>query len=200
MFAIFPFHCQPTLRPAMLLLFGLLFWPLTVYANGPYSGSTTHWTVMACSGPESQVQLLHDSRKIYEQDRPTFVITHGMGGTTTDDRFLHLADAIGDAIAECSVLIVDWSKQSRHTGWFGLPNPFAVAAKIDSVALEASSLLKAIKMEPHRTTFVGESFGNCVNAQVDKTLGGQGRILAFNPANEAGGYTTPDLTACSDRA
>jgi len=57
-----------------------------------------------------------------------------------------------------------------------------------------------LQIDPTQTTFIGESFGNCVNARITETFGGRGRILAFNPANDAGGYKTPDLRTCSDVA
>ena len=55
---------------------------------------------------------------------------------------------------------------------------------------------------PPRTTrsILPESFGNCVNARIAETLGGRGRILAFNPPNDLSGYKAPDLRFCSDVA
>ena len=68
------------------------------------------------------------------------------------------------------------------------------------VAKEAVELLKALQVEPARTKFFGESFGNWVNARIAEALGGRGRILAFNPPNDLSGYKTPDLRFCSDVA
>jgi pimeloyl-ACP methyl ester carboxylesterase len=145
-------------------------------------------------------QIVCDSQHAYERDRPTFVLTHGMGGSKTGDRFHQLADAICKAMPECNVLLIDWSILSSQTGLFGIPNPFAVAQSIDPVGREASELLKRWNIDPVRTTFIGESFGNYVNAQIAANLGGRGRILAFNPANAMGGYKVPNLRACSDVA
>lgn len=147
-----------------------------------------------------QTQILHDSRRAYEPNRPTFVITHGMGGIETGNRFHELADAICKAIPDINVLIIDWTKQSWRTGWFEIANPFAVARNIDPVSSEASEFLKSLQIDSTRTTFIGESFCNCVNARIADSIGGRGRILAFNPANAAAGYKTPDLRACSDVA
>ncbi len=199
MFAGLRLHHQATSLAAELVLLGLLLMQNT-FANDPMPASASSWIVMECSAETSQVQLVHDSRKTFVPDWPTFVITHGMGGTVTGDRFHQLADAIDAAIPKSNVLIIDWSKQSWRTLWLGIPNPLAVARNIDPVARDASSLLKAIKLEPERTTFIGESFGNCVNAQIAKALNRRGHILAFNPAHEAGGYKTPDLKECSDLA
>lgn len=124
-----------------------------------------------------------------------------MGGTEAGDRFHQLADAICNAVPDSNVLIIDWSKQSWRTrGYFQIPSPWDVAQNIDPVAKEAAELLKALQVDAARTTFIGESFGNCVNARVAEALGGRGRILAFNPPNDLSGYKAPDLRFCSDVA
>lgn len=201
MLSSFRLKVQAIRMTSQLLFLGLLFSSQNAFSNDPAITSSSPWIVMECSAQASHVHLRHDSRRAYKYERPTFVITHGMGGTEPGDRFHQLADAISDAIPECNVLMIDWSKQSSfRTAWLGLPNPFAVARNIDPVALEASALLRLLQLAPEATTFVGESFGNCVNARIAKAFDGKGRILAFNPANEAGGYRTPDLKACSDCA
>lgn len=136
----------------------------------------------------------------FDGTRPTFVITHGMGGTQSGDRFHQLADAICRVMPECNVLTIDWSKRSSQKGLFGVLNPFEVAKSINPVGKEASELLQSLSIDPVQTTFIGESFGNYVNAQIAAGLGGRGRILAFNPATALGGYKLPDLRACSDLA
>ena len=175
-------------------------------------------TLAACpllaSGPESPqsepaeppaveprvVICLRPDRE-YLPTQPTFVVTHGMGGTEASDRFHKLVDAICDAMPEANVLIVDWSKDSWRTrGYFEIPSPWDVAQNIDPVAKEAVELLKTLQIDPARTIFIGESFGNCVNARIAEALGGRGRILAFNPPNDLSGYKTPDLRICSDVA
>lgn len=200
MLANFRRNNQTNLITAAFVLFALLSVRHEALADEKMISRESPWLAIEFSATPSQSQILHDSRRSFAFDRPTFVITHGMGGTKTGDRFLQLADAICKAIPECNVLIIDWSKQSWRTGWLGIPNPLSVAQNIDLVAMEASELLKTLQIDPAQTTFIGESFGNCVNARIAKTLGGRGRILAFNPPNDAGGYKTPDLRACSDVA
>ncbi len=185
---------------ATFSLLALLSLQEETFADGALISLENPWLAMEFPASPSQSQILHDPRRSYDLNRPTFVITHGMGGTETGDRFHQLADAICKAMPECNVLIIDWSQQSWRTGWFGIPNPLAVAHNIDPVAREASERLKTLHIDPSQTIFIGESFGNCVNARIAETIGGRGRILAFNPANEAGGYKTPDLRACSDVA
>jgi len=68
--------------------------------------------------------------------RPTFVITHGMGGTEAGDRFHQLAEAICRAIPESNVLMIDWSKQSWRTrGYFQIPSPWDVAWSFQTYSL-----------------------------------------------------------------
>lgn len=200
MLANFRLNYQTNLITAAFILLALLSVRDETLADETVISPENPWLAMEFSASPSQSQIVRDSRRSFAPDRPTFVITHGMGGTKTGDRFHQLADAICKAMPECNVLIVDWSKQSWRTGWFGFPNPLAVAQNIDPVAMEASELLKLLQIDPTQTTFIGESFGNCVNARIAETYGGRGRILAFNPPNDAGGYKTPDLRACSDVA
>ena len=81
MLASLRLRCQATLLTTKLILLGLLFLPQNAFANDPLRPSADPWIVKECSAQASQVQLLHDSRQTFKQDRPTVVITHGMGGT-----------------------------------------------------------------------------------------------------------------------
>ena len=167
------------------------------------AGGPTHpeWAAAKLPVEASRVVICQRPEREFLAAQPTFVITHGMGGTETGDRFHQLADAICDVFPEANVLIIDWSKDSwRTTGYFQLPSPWEVATNINPVAQEAVALLKVLQIVPARTTFIGESFGNCVNARIAEALGGRGRILAFNPANDLSGYESPDLRTCSDVA
>lgn len=157
------------------------------------------WVVMDPPTKTSRARILHRPERPFVTSQPTFVITHGLGGTEAGDRFHQLANAICEAIPGSNVLIVDWSKAStRTTPVLRLPVPWTVAWNIDAVGKEATGLLNALPVDPARTTFIGESFGNCVNARIAEQLGRRGRILAFNPANCAGGYQTPDLRTCAE--
>ncbi len=62
---------------------------------------------------------------------------------------------------------------------------------------EAVVSLKTLHVDASRTTFICESFGNCVNARISKQLGQQSTILAFNPPSCLGGYPVPDLRSCA---
>lgn len=128
-----------------------------------------------------------------------FVITHGLCGTAPGDRFHRLAAALGQRFPDANVWLVDWSAASSAK-ICNLPNPWRVALSIDQVADQAAESLVAAGVDPTQTTLIGENFGNCVNARIAQQLGGVVRILAFNPAHEAGGYPTPDLRKCAARS
>jgi len=51
-----------------------------------------------------------------------------------------------------------------------------VANSIDAVVAEAVVSLKTLQLDAARTTFMGESFGNCVNARISEQLGQQSSI------------------------
>ena len=53
--------------------------------------------------------------------------------------------------------------------------------------MDVAEQLQTQEVDPTKLTLIGESFGNYVNHQVAKGLGGVNRVLAFNPANELGG-------------
>jgi hypothetical protein len=188
-----------TRRVSRLFLGLLLSGALCRFASAGIAERPLWNTVEATAG--SRVQILLRNRPELDHSAPTFVITHGMGGTESDDRFHQLANAIAVVLPEANVIRLDWSASSQKTATFmRLPSPWAVAQEIDPVADQAAQDLEALGLDSSRTTFIGESFGNCVNAQIAKHLGGHGKILAFNPPNDMGGFRTPDLRTCSDLA
>jgi hypothetical protein len=128
-----------------------------------------------------------------------FIVTHGMGGTSRGDRFELLARELKAHFPEANVYRIDWTRQSTAV-LFGLPNPWAVALRINGVAAVAAEMLRSIGIDPHRTTFIGESFGNYVNYVIARELGGVESIIACNPANEIGGYLPPDLESVSEQS
>jgi hypothetical protein len=154
---------------------------------------------LAQSPASGRVKILKSELRPFVPSLPTFVITHGMGGTQSGDRFHQLASAIEAAFPGSNVILLDWSEDARRTtSLLGLPAPWEVAKNIDPVAKEAAECLRVMGVDPTLTTLIGESFGNCVNARIAEHLGRQGRILAFNPPNAAGGYKTPDLRTCAE--
>ena len=165
--------------------------------NSEASQSTRElaWVELGPNAPEPQVRIWC----VGKRGSVTYVITHGMGGTASGDRFHELAAIIHKEFPEACVLRIDWSAlASAKIG--GFPNPWKVAARIDHVGDCAARVLKSQEIDPARITFIGESFGNWVNARIAHQVGGVRGILAVNPANEAGGYRLPDLRKHAQRS
>lgn len=130
----------------------------------------------------------------------TYILTHGLGGV--DDRFYDMGHAILAQAADVSVLVVDWSAGADRT-FARIPNPLAAADRIDvtgdllGVFLTKLSTKKCF--DPTQATFIGESFGNCVNHRAALCLRKNGlkkpeRALILNPAPCTAGYQTPMFT------
>ena len=188
---------RTTILMLSLELLGVLQASQFAHADSPFT--TPRNAVESQTG--KHVRMLMSELHPFQPSLPTFVITHGMGGTESGDRFHQLADAIKEAMPGSNVILLDWSNDASKTdSRLGLPSPWEVAKSIDPVAKDAAECLKALGIDPAHTTFIGESFGNCVNAGIAEHLGRRGRILAFNPPNAAGGYKTPDLRTCADLA
>ncbi len=146
-----------------------------------------------------RVQIQISGERPFASSEPTFVITHGMGGTRSGDRFHDLVDAVESTVPNANVILLNWTNDAcKSTTFLRIPDPWEVAKSIDSVAEEAATELCEVGVDPTRTTLIGESFGNCVNAKIALHFGKRGRILAFNPPNAAGGYPIPDLRDCAD--
>lgn len=122
----------------------------------------------------------------------TVLVTHGLGGTCNGDRFHGLVTELRRQLPEANIVLLDWSKASK-AGRFGFPAPWIVARRIPKVAELATAKLQSLAIDPASMTFIGESFGNYVNAEIAAELGGVNHIIAFNPASEFGGYTPSDL-------
>ena len=156
------------------------------------------WRIAAGEGDCSLVQLKTPMSRLIDSERPFFIVTHGMNGTTEGDRFHGLAGAIAGTSTEANVLILDWSEAScAETPWLGLPDPFTISQRIDAVGDEAAAMLDELGFRPNRATLIGESFGNWVNARIANRLGMVNRILAMNPASEFAGYPPPNLRRCA---
>jgi hypothetical protein len=186
---------QTRILMALLACLSMAFQCETTVADGQDAKSSSAAPTLA---HKSHVSLRHWKDRTFNRHQPTFLITHGMGGTEAGDRFHQLADAIHLALPESNVVLIDWSKEScQTTDYLGIPMPWRVANSIDAVAAEAVVSLKTLQLNAARTTFIGESFGNCVNARISEQLGRQSTILAFNPPSCFGGYPVPDLRSCA---
>jgi len=92
MLAKFRSNCQTNLIPVTFTLLALLLVRAETLADEALISAENPWIAMECPAQSLQVQIRHDLPRSYELNRPTFVITHGMGGTETGDRFHQLAD------------------------------------------------------------------------------------------------------------
>ena len=166
---------QTRILMALLACLSIAFQCETTVADGQDAKSSSAAQTLA---HKSYVSLRLWKNRTFDNHQPTLVITHGMGGTEAGDRFHQLADAIHLALPESNVVLIDWSKESwQTTSYLGIPNPWSVANSIDAVVAEAVVSLKTLQLDAARTTFIGESFGNCVNARVSEQLGRQRLLL-----------------------
>lgn len=149
------------------------------------------WAESPFTADHSPVRVLIAGQRM-DTGCECYVITPGMGGTVSGDSFHQLAATICKRFPQACVIRLDWSEKAS-VKFLGILDPWKVAGSIDAVADQAAAVLKKEGLDPARTTFIGESFGNWVNARIAHQLGGVHGILAFNPANEGGGYTLPDL-------
>ncbi len=124
-----------------------------------------------------------------------YVICHGLEGTVAGDRFEQLAQKLVDTCPEAWVVQVDWSPLSKGK-CLGVTSPWKVARKIPFVAEACHEAIVQLGLESVQWTFIGESFGNNVNARVSELLDGQACMIAFNPASEMGGGGRLDLREC----
>jgi hypothetical protein len=128
-----------------------------------------------------------------------FVLTHGLGGI--DERFYEMGQAILKQYPDANVLVVDWSPGAVRK-IARIPNPLAAADRIDLtgdlLGLFLTRLHKKNGFDPTQATFIGESFGNCVNHRAALCLRKNGLkkpqcAVVLNPA-PAAGYQTPVFT------
>jgi hypothetical protein len=136
----------------------------------------------------------------FATDAPqTFLVIHGLGGTQRGDRFETLCEVLKGYQPKANVVLVDWTAEATEKLW-GFYNPTAVAKKIDLVAADAAALLQEQRVAPQTITAIGESFGVYVAGRIGLELVEIRHILAFNPANELGGYAPLDLRKVAQRS
>lgn len=126
----------------------------------------------------------------------SYVITHGMGGSSPNDRFHELAWQIADRCPDATIYLIDWSAKTNQR-LFGMLSPWSVARFIDRAGDMVSEVLQNERINTSHVCLIGESFGNCVNHRIASRLGEVASLIACNPANALGGYPTPDLRTSS---
>ncbi len=189
-------------RPIVSLLVLLLILSLLSPADAAQNTNDTP-SIAACGKLEWQVLNTDHSAVSVKLLPPVFsgqptkgyVLCHGMNGTEPGDRFERLALALHDRDPQAIVVLIDWTPLSKAT-CLGVPNPWRVARQIPKVAAAAQPMMQGLEVPTEQLIFVGESFGNNVNAQISKQLGSQSILVAFNPASEMGGGGRLDLQNC----
>lgn len=178
--------------PMIIVLFAavLQLGGSVVWADSPKQDDGLPWCLIDSSIEQDCAQL-RSLGPLQMDAEWTFFVTHGMCGTTAGDRFERLCTAIKQQFPRSNVVLVDWSVKSNVGS--GYTKAFCVAQNIDSVAAATAAEIEALSIDPWRSTMIGESFGNYVNARVAQQLGGVEHLLAFNPASELGGYRPPNL-------
>lgn len=178
----------------------LLFLCLLAFQLIARTASGAHWRPAPGTDSPGPRRILMREGAEFRPSTDTYVITHGLHGISADDRFHQLADAIADRCPSANILILDWTTQSRKTNFLGFVCPITVSRDIDTVGDWFAKQLQQLQPELSRTTFIGESFGNCINARIASRLGNNSRFLIFNPASTLGGYQLPDLRPLTARS
>ena len=194
--AFFHQHCLLAPRASEVLHFALGAWlagvVLLVAISPNVCADTLVANVKQIDATEQNQAVVIAVGEQHAEPSCSYVITHGMGGTKVNDRFHRLAETIRQVQPRANIYLVDWTEASNQR-LYGINLPFLVARSIDRVAADVARQLQRYAVDPAQVTMIGESFGNYVNHQAAKHLGGVDRLLAFNPASELGGYSPPDL-------
>ena len=131
--------------------------------------------------PERDVQLI--TTTVFDPGKCTVVLTHGFGGGDYGNpagRFSRLAQALGNC-GTYNVVSVDWQAGASEGGFWG------VSGRIRDVSRVALQKLQALGVADFGcVVYMGESFGNAVNAWISQASGSPGHAIMFNPANPLG--------------
>ncbi len=124
----------------------------------------------------------------------TIIVTHGANSDGYELRFENFVARLKARNPDARILAVEWPKGADC----GL-DLWAASKRIPDVAARASVLLVRDypEIDYSKTTFVGESFGNAVNAAISDSNGAVSKGILLNPANEWGFWHlfTPDYRA-----
>ena len=131
--------------------------------------------------PTQDVKVASPPGTTFHPDRPTIVVTHGWKGTTSGDRFEQLAMKLAEKYPTHNVVQVTWDKGSKAV------LPWNASKNIPAAAEQAVSLLSEKGYSKwNQTIYVGESFGNGINAEMSRIAPAKGKALILNAANPMG--------------
>jgi hypothetical protein len=177
-----------------LILWGLLFvLPAAQFARAQETRSASlAWSKLETRQALKTRTVLRPFGEFSSDAEWTFLVIPGLGGTAVGDRFEMLCETLKTQRPQANVLLVDWTADASEK-FLGALNPLAAARKIDGVAADVAAVFQEQQLTPATTTAIGESFGAYVAGRIGIELGGLDHILAFNAANELGGYKPLDL-------
>jgi hypothetical protein len=173
---------------------GICFGQLSEPQSRECATNRLYWKVISTENESIRLKLSHAC--IDHPPNRVYVITHGMNGTSAGDRFEQFAAKLNQGDENCQIVLVDWSGLSTAECW-GVSNPWRVASRIPDVAAECHRVLESFGIPADRYVFIGESFGNNVNAKISELFGNQSILIALNPASELGGGGRMELGTCS---
>jgi pimeloyl-ACP methyl ester carboxylesterase len=131
--------------------------------------------------PRADVKILSADGKTFNPSLPTIIVTHGWHGTEDEARFRSMASKLAEAYPDRNVVRVMWQKGADQVlPWWASENIPAVADRAVTLLTEAGYTRWA------ETTYVGESFGNGVNARISQIAPAKGNALILNAANPLG--------------
>jgi uncharacterized repeat protein (TIGR01451 family) len=142
--------------------------------------------------PTTDVKIIPAPGTTFNPNRPTIVVTHGWNGTEMGegaDRFIRLAGKLAENYPTHNVVRVTWEKGAD--AWL----PRSASKNIPAAAEQAVKLLSDSGYSNWgQTIYVGESFGNGINAEMSQKAPTPGKALILNAANPAGypGGKAPD--------
>jgi pimeloyl-ACP methyl ester carboxylesterase len=134
---------------------------------------------------------LRNYQSNYLEDKPTWVVVHGLGHSPQSVRDQYLPQQL--KASGFQVLEVDWSSITK-----GIPLPQSVSSYIPDVGKFVADTLRELNVFSDQNiakniNFVGQSFGSYVSWEAAKKLNGINRLVALDPANglgALGGYNT----------
>jgi uncharacterized repeat protein (TIGR01451 family) len=118
----------------------------------------------------------------YSPTRPTVVLSHGWNDSILSNtaHYQNLENALNSA--GYNVVLVDWKTGAQSA----ITDPWGASKNIPAAASAAYDKLNKMGVNFGNTTYVGESFGNAINAWIATYSGIPGKAMVMNPADPLG--------------
>ncbi|MCL4827375.1 MAG: DUF11 domain-containing protein [Caldilinea sp.] len=146
--------------------------------------------------PTTDVKIIPAPGTIFNPNKPAIMVTHGWHGKEDEDRFIQLVDKLAKNYPTHNVVRIIWEKGAD--AFF----PRDASKNIPAAAEQAVKLLQGLHYSDwSQTIYIGESFGNGINAEMSQMAPARGKALILNAANPVGypdGLTPKYKEAFSD--